>query len=98
MRDADGKMMANEKIWRGSISEWQQRLQTWAIKATDEHILLGYNFLSFRFLFGNASLNNTFTIMVKANSKVLKLFFITWRNKNKTIIIPQFESISLFAI
>ena len=41
--------MASEVQWRGSLTDWQERLRGWALKATDDDILLGYNFLSFRF-------------------------------------------------
>ena len=92
-----GKMMANEKIWRGSISEWQQRLQMWSIKATSEHILLGYNFLSFRFLFGNVSLHKTFTTMVQSQLESAQTFLYHMAQQEQDNVIPQFEQ-SLFSL
>ena len=32
-----------------------KRLRTWALEKTDEQILIGYNFLSFRFLIGDTA-------------------------------------------
>ncbi|QBQ07163.1 CBS domain-containing protein [Sporosarcina pasteurii] len=93
----EGKMMANEEIWRGSISEWQQRLQEWSIKATDEHILLGYNFLSFRFLFGNVSLNKAFITMVQSQLKNAQTFLYYMAQQEQNKPIPQFEQ-SLFSL
>ncbi|AOV06281.1 DUF294 nucleotidyltransferase-like domain-containing protein [Sporosarcina ureilytica] len=92
-----GKMMSDEEIWRGSISEWQQRLQEWSIKATDEHILLGYNFLSFRFLFGNVSVNKSFTTMVQNQLKSAQTFLYYMAQQEQNNLIPQFEQ-SLFSL
>lgn len=60
-----GKMMANEVSWRGSVSEWRQRIRKWALETTNEQILDSYNFLSFRFLFGDSTVHRQFSSMVK---------------------------------
>lgn len=93
----DGQMMSNEDIWRGSVTQWQNRLQTWAIKATDEHILLGYNFLSFRFLFGDGPLNNTFTTMVQNQLKSAQTFLYYMAQQQQNNPVPQFNQ-SLFPL
>lgn len=81
----DGKMMSSESLWRGSVTDWQQRLRSWALKATDENILLGYNFLSFRFLMGDASLNNRFSRMVQIQLKSSQtfLYYMAQQEQNK---------------
>lgn len=88
----DGKMMANESIWRGSISEWQKRLQEWSVQTTDEQILLSYNFLSFRFLFGDATVDKSFTKMVQQQLKSAQtlLYYMAQQEQNNPI--PQFET------
>ncbi|WP_342514957.1 DUF294 nucleotidyltransferase-like domain-containing protein [Sporosarcina sp. FSL K6-1522] len=84
-----GKMMSSEAIWRGSISQWQQRLRTWALKATDNYILLGYNFLSFRFLYGNASLDKHFSHMVQEQLKKSQTFLYYMAQQEQNKPIPQ---------
>ncbi|MCG7335893.1 DUF294 nucleotidyltransferase-like domain-containing protein [Sporosarcina sp. ACRSM] len=60
-----GQMMASEAMWRGSVSEWQQRIRTWALEMTDNQILVSYNFLSFRWLIGDSTVHRHFSTMVK---------------------------------
>ena len=59
-----GKMMSNEEMWRGSINKWRDRLKGWALVATNENLLLVQNFFSFRKLYGDDSLNDSFKEMV----------------------------------
>lgn len=92
-----GKMMASEAIWRGSLTVWQERLRTWAIKATDDHILLGYNFLSFRFLFGDSSLNSDFVRMVQNQLKSAQTYLYYMAQQQQNNPIPQFNQ-SLFTL
>ena len=84
-----GKMMSSEVQWRGSVTDWQQRLRGWAIKATDDYILLGYNFLSFRFLYGDSSVHNHFSGMVnkQLQSSQTFLYYMAQQEQNKPI--PQ---------
>lgn len=84
-----GKMMASEAQWRGSMTDWQQRLRIWAIKATDDHILLGYNFLSFRFLYGDSSLHDQFSIMVQKQLKSSQTFLYYMAQQEQNKPIPQ---------
>lgn len=93
----DGKMMSSEAIWRGSLTEWQTRLQEWSVQTTDEQILLSYNFLSFRFLFGDRTINKTFTEMVQNQLKTAQtlLYYMAQQEQNNPI--PQFET-TLFSI
>lgn len=92
-----GKMMASEVIWRGSLTDWQERLRTWAIKATDDHILLGYNFLSFRFLFGDGSLNHDFVRMVQKQLQSAQTFLYYMAQQQQNNPVPQFNQ-SLFTL
>ena len=92
-----GKMMASEPIWRGSLTDWRERLRTWAIKATDNHILLGYNFLSFRFLFGDGSLNNDFLGMVQKQLQSAQTFLYYMAQQQQNNPIPQINQ-SLFTL
>lgn len=86
-----GKMMSNNPEWRGSISDWEEKLNSWAVQATDEQILLSQNFLSFRFLYGDDDLNGQFVDMVKRKLKVSQtlLYYIAQQEKDKPV--PQIE-------
>ncbi|WP_342537743.1 DUF294 nucleotidyltransferase-like domain-containing protein [Sporosarcina sp. FSL K6-1540] len=84
-----GKMMSSEVQWRGSVSDWQQRLRNWALKATNDDILLGYNFLSFRFLMGDASLHNHFVWMVQIQLKSSQTFLYYMAQQEQNKPIPQ---------
>ena len=59
-----GFMMASESQWRGTMAIWHERIRQWALQSTPEQILLGYNFLSFRFLYGETAVNDRFIEMV----------------------------------
>ncbi len=88
----DGKMMSNEEVWRGSISDWKARLQEWSIQTTDEQVLLSYNFLSFRFLFGDRTIDKSFTKMVQKQLKSAQtlLYYMAQQEQNNPI--PQFDT------
>lgn len=90
-KKCDGKMMASEEIWRGSLSDWETRLQTWFVQTTDEQILLGYNFLSFRFLYGDHSIDKNFTAMVQQKFKSAQTFLYYMARQEQNNPIPQFE-------
>jgi len=94
----DGKMMSSESLWRGSVTDWQQRLRSWALKSTDDDILLGYNFLSFRFLMGDASLNNRFSRMVQIQLKSSQtfLYYMAQQEQNKPIPLVNHSFLALF--
>ncbi|OIJ08307.1 hypothetical protein BKP35_17775 [Anaerobacillus arseniciselenatis] len=64
-----GKMMSSEEMWRGSISKWRDRLKGWALVATNENLLLVQNFFSFRKLYGDEALNDSFKEMVTSHVK-----------------------------
>ena len=84
-----GKMMSSEVQWRGSVTEWQQRLRGWALKATEEDLLFGYNFLSFRFLMGDASLHNRFAGMVQIQLKSSQTFLYYMAQQEQNKPVPQ---------
>jgi len=93
-----GKMMSSEVQWRGSVTDWQQRLRDWALKSTSNDILLGYNFLSFRFLMGDASLHNRFVRMVQIQLKSSQtfLYYMAQQEQNKPIPQVNHSFLTLF--
>lgn len=86
-----GKMMSSNPAWCGTISEWQERLRNWALKATDEQILLGQNFLSFRYLYGDESLNEQFVSMVQHKLEVSKTFIYYMAQQEREKLVPQID-------
>ncbi|USK86014.1 DUF294 nucleotidyltransferase-like domain-containing protein [Peribacillus asahii] len=86
-----GKMMSSEQVWRGSLLEWKRRLHLWALKLKDEHILLGHNFLSFRFLYGNHSLNGQFVDLVQGQLEKSRTFIYYMAQQEREKLVPQFD-------
>jgi len=93
-----GLMMSSEKNWRGSVTEWQQRLRTWAIESKNEQILLGYNFLSFRFLFGDHSLNEQFINIVQRQLMYAQTFLYYMAQQEQDKPIPTLEQQPFLAL
>lgn len=54
-----GLMMASEAAWRGSVSQWQERVQQWMVTSTNENLLLAQNFFSYRFVAGDERVAKT---------------------------------------
>ncbi|HHW35843.1 MAG TPA: cyclic nucleotide-binding/CBS domain-containing protein [Bacillales bacterium] len=86
-----GKMMSNNPDWRGSITDWKARLREWALKTTDEQILLGQNFLSFRFLYGDHNLNEQFVTMVQNKLEVSQTFLYYMAQQEREKLVPQID-------
>lgn len=83
--------MASESQWRGTMEEWQQRLRQWALQSTPEQILLGYNFLSFRFLYGETSINDRFVRMVNDQLRKSSTFIYYMAQQEREKPIPQLQ-------
>ncbi len=69
-----GKMMASEENWRGTILLWQERLRNWSVRATNDALLLAQNFLSFRFVYGSKDINDRFIEMLEEHFKSTGIF------------------------
>ena len=59
-----GLMMASEEQWRGSVSQWQERLRHWMLKSTNENLLLAQNFFSYRLVAGDESVAKKLDSMI----------------------------------
>lgn len=86
-----GKMMSNNPEWRGSLSDWENKLKTWALKGTDEQILLCQNFLSFRFLYGDEAINDEFVQMVRRVLEVSSTLLYYMAQQEREKLVPQIE-------
>ncbi|MBU8905912.1 DUF294 nucleotidyltransferase-like domain-containing protein [Desertibacillus haloalkaliphilus] len=87
----EGKMMASEENWRGSVMTWEQRLRTWGLRATNDNVLLGNNFLSFRFLYGDDVLHDQFVKMVKEQFTTSKIFLYRMAEQEKAHPVPTLD-------
>ncbi len=86
-----GLMMASEANWRGTIADWQLRIKTWALKSSDEDILVAQNFLSFRYLYGSEAVNEEFTAMIGRQLQVSKTLIYLMAQQEREHPVPQFE-------
>ncbi|PID20707.1 hypothetical protein CSV61_13125 [Sporosarcina sp. P3] len=86
-----GFMMASESQWRGTMAIWHERIRQWALQSTPEQILLGYNFLSFRFLYGETTVNDRFIEMVHDLLKKSATFIYYMAQQEKDKPIPQLQ-------
>lgn len=84
-----GFMMASEPQWRGTMKEWKERLRQWALQSTPEQLLLGYNFLSFRFLYGETVMNDRFVRMVNSQLRKSATFIYYMAQQEREKRIPQ---------
>ena len=93
-----GFMMASETQWRGTMTVWYERIRTWALQSTPEQILLGYNFLSFRFLYGESIVNDRFIEMVHnlLNKSATFIYYMAQQEKEKPIPQLQQNFLSIF--
>ncbi len=90
-KPCDGNMMASFASWRGTITRWQERLRTWGLRATNENILLGHNFLSFRFLYGDDMLADRFKGMVNEQLQSSRIFLYRAAEEEKHNPVPTLD-------
>ncbi|OLO42304.1 hypothetical protein BTR23_03510 [Alkalihalophilus pseudofirmus] len=86
-----GKMMANEESWRGTLKTWQDRLRGWALRATNDNVLLGHNFMSFRFLYGDDDLHDEFTKMVKDQVAKSRIYLYRMAEQERDHPVPTLD-------
>lgn len=69
-----GLMMSSEETWRGTISEWQNRVREWGVRSTNDHLLLAINFFSYRMVYGTDQLHHKFETELKKTLKRCNMF------------------------
>ncbi|WP_035711280.1 DUF294 nucleotidyltransferase-like domain-containing protein [Salibacterium aidingense] len=87
----DGNMMASESNWRGSVSDWGDRLRIWGLRATNQNILLGHNFLAFRFLYGNRHLHQQFLTAVEQQFERSRIFLYRAAGQERLQPVPSLD-------
>ncbi|WP_209123336.1 DUF294 nucleotidyltransferase-like domain-containing protein [Alkalihalobacillus sp. BA299] len=86
-----GKMMANELSWRGTLKTWQERLRGWALRATNDNVLLGHNFMSFRFLYGDDTLHDQFVKMVSDQAARSRIYLYRMAEQEREHPVPTLD-------
>lgn len=86
-----GEMMASADNWRGSLERWRERMRGWSLRATNENILLGHNFLSYRFLYGNEELDREFKRMVKEQLAKSRIYLYRMAEQERELPVPKFD-------
>jgi CBS domain-containing protein len=86
-----GKMMASEPEWRGTLESWKERLREWMLQSTNENLLLAHNFFSYRFVYGDELLHESFEAMIKEQMKRAKIFLFRLAEIEKQHEIPSLE-------
>jgi CBS domain-containing protein len=86
-----GKMMASEDAWCSSISAWSDRLRRWSVRSTTEHILLGQNFFSMRFVYGDASLHNRFLSVIREQNAKARIYMYQMAKVEKDYPVPTLD-------
>lgn len=90
-RRCPGDMMASSPNWCGSLSMWRDRLRRWGLRATNDHILLGHNFLSFRYVAGDEALHNQFQHLVKDHLERSRIYLYRMAEHEKEIPVPVLD-------
>ena len=83
-----GNMMASFPIWRGSVTQWQDRLRDWSVQSTNQNLLLAQNFFSYRFVYGSQNLHQLFERKITEQLTRGKIFFYRLTEVEKENHIP----------
>ncbi|MFE8701820.1 DUF294 nucleotidyltransferase-like domain-containing protein [Cytobacillus sp. FJAT-54145] len=86
-----GLMMCSEGKWRGSVTEWQERLRKWMLHSTNDNLLLAQNFFSYRFITGSLTLHEEFEASFVDLLQRSKIFLFRLAQIEKDYQIPTLD-------
>ncbi|WRP06408.1 DUF294 nucleotidyltransferase-like domain-containing protein [Rossellomorea aquimaris] len=92
LRLCEGGMMANQRVWTGSVGSWQERLREWSVHSSEEILLKVQNFFSYRFLSGDEGLHSTFEDAIKNQLRSSKILFVRLAQVEKAKPVPILHS------
>ncbi|WP_299744112.1 DUF294 nucleotidyltransferase-like domain-containing protein [uncultured Rossellomorea sp.] len=92
LRLCDGRMMANQKAWTGSVGSWQERLREWSVHSSEDTLLKVQNFFSYRFLDGDETLHSTFEDAIKDQLRSSKILLVRLAQVEKSKPVPALHS------
>lgn len=95
-----GLMMCSEKQWRGKLSDWENRLRTWALQSTNANLLLAQNFFSYRFITGSEQLDKQFQTVIQSLLSSSKIFLYRLAQAEREHPVQTFDQpiLSLFRL
>jgi CBS domain-containing protein len=70
----DGKVMANNPVWRGRLSDWRQRVRKWINSPDPQNVLNSTIFFDFTTLVGDPSLSHKLRQFVNEEIRRFPLF------------------------
>jgi CBS domain-containing protein len=91
-RRCAGLMMASERGWRGSVSEWEERLRGWMVQSSNEKLLLAQNFFSYRFMAGSRSVDSRFEEALRSVLDRSKIFLFRLTQVEREHVVPTLDS------
>lgn len=86
-----GKMMCSEEGWYGSVSNWSDRLRRWSVRSTTENVLLGQNFFSLRFVYGDEVLHSQFLSIIKEQNAKARIYMYQMAKVEKEHPVPTLD-------
>ncbi len=86
-----GLMMCSEQKWRGSLTVWEERLRTWTLHSTNDHLLLAQNFFSYRLIAGSEGLHAEFEALAAEQVKRSRIFLYRLAQLEKEHAIPALD-------
>lgn len=86
-----GFMMCSEQKWRGSLTVWEERLRTWMLHSTNDHLLLAQNFFSYRLIAGSEELHAKFEALAAEQIKRFRIFLFRLAQLEKEHAIPTLD-------
>ena len=86
-----GLMMSSEEQWRGTVTQWQERVRKWMLQSTNENLLLAQNFFSCRFAAGSEELNGEFEAKITELLDRSKIFLYRMVQAEKEQEIPTLD-------
>ncbi|WP_370223674.1 DUF294 nucleotidyltransferase-like domain-containing protein [Cytobacillus sp.] len=86
-----GLMMCSEQKWRGSLADWEERLRTWMLQSTNDHLLLAQNFFSYRLIAGSEGLHAKFEAQSAKQIKRSRIFLYRLAQLEKEHSIPTLD-------
>ncbi|KON86150.1 signal-transduction protein containing cAMP-binding and CBS domains [Sporosarcina globispora] len=86
-----GLMMCSEQKWRGSLAVWEERLRTWMLQSTNDHLLLAQNFFSYRLIAGSEELHSKFEALAEEQMKRSRILLYRLAQLEKEHAIPKLD-------
>jgi CBS domain-containing protein len=92
LRRCDGDMMSSESAWRGSVSQWEERVRRWSVRSSEDTLLKAQNFFSFRVIDGGEEVQEAFDEALERQLRNTKILLARMAQVEKTKPVPVLHS------